>query len=400
MDTLVRAGLLYPVTAPPVESGWLLLRGGRIVRMGGGAPPGADEVMDFPGCLVMPGLVNAHCHLQFTAARGTMPRGDFMEWVAAVIAYSEKTSAGEIIRGVEEGMKELLAGGTTAVGDIFSDIAAATAVMRGPLRAALFAEAVAPQPARAAQAHDAAVKLAQSVAESGGRAGLSPHGPHTAAPALFSSLARHAGERGMPLMSHVAETPEERRFIEKGEGPFRALLRKRESLIDDFHGYGKSPVMLIREQGALRRLLAAHLNEVDEEDIAALAAAKAIPVFCPGSSRWFGRKKIMPLDRFIEAGLAPCLGTDSAASNNSLSMLDELRAAREYFPAVPPERLVEAATINGARALGLECGALEAGRWADIAVFPARGGLMLDALFTAGKASFVMVGGTALRNSA
>lgn len=400
MDTLVRAGILYPVTSPPVENGWLLVRGGRIARVGGGAPPGADTVMDFPGCLVMPGLVNAHCHLQFTAARGTMPRGDFMEWVAAAIAYSAKASGGEIMRGVEEGMEELLAGGTTAVGDIFSDMAAATAVMRGPLRAALFAEAVAPHPERAAQAHDAAVKLAQSVADAGGHAGLSPHGPHTAAPALFSSLARHAGERGMPLMSHVAETPEERLFIEKGGGPFRALLQKRGSLVDSFAGYGVSPVTLLAHGGVLNSLLAVHLNEVDEEDVTALAAAKAIPVFCPGSSRWFGRKKVMPLDRFIEAGLAPCLGTDSAASNDSLSMLDELRAAREYFPAIPPERLVEAATINGARALGLECGALEAGRWADIAVFPARGGSTLDALFTAGKASFVMVGGTALRNSA
>ena len=400
MDTLIRAGMLYPVTSPPIENGWLLTRNGRIAGIGGGPPPVAAEVMDLSGHLVMPGLVNAHCHLQFTAARGIMPRGDFMEWVAAAIDHSAKTPAAEIARGVEEGMEELLAGGTTAVGDIAGDTAAAAAVMRGPLRAVVFAEAVAPHPARAEQAFHAAVSLAQSVAASGGRAGFSPHGLHTATRELFSSLARLAGERGMPLMSHVAETPEERLFIEKGEGPFRALLQKRKALMDGFGGYGKSPVMLIKEYGALECLLAAHLNEVDDEDVAALIASKAIPVFCPGSSRWFGRKKVMPFGSFIEAGLAPCLGTDSAASNDSLSMLDELRAAREYFPAVPPERLVEAATVNGARALGLECGALEAGRWADVAAFPRRGGPPLDALFAARTASFVMVGGAVVRETA
>ncbi len=400
MDTLVRAGMLYPVTSPPIENGWLLLRGGRIARIGGGEPPRADGVIDLSGHLVMPGLINAHCHLQFTAARGTMPRGDFMEWVAAAIAYSSKTSVDEMLRGVEEGVEELLTSGTTAAGDIVSLPAVAAKVARSPLRTVLFVETIALHAAGEEAAWRQCLALLESAKNAGGRIGLAPHGPHTVAPQYFSHLFQYAREEGIPITSHVAESPEENIFIAKGEGPFRALMNERGALVDSFNGCGKSPVMLIREQRALERLLAAHLNEVDEKDIAALIAAKAIPVFCPGSSRWFGRKKVMPLDRFIAAGLAPCLGTDSAASNDSLSMLDELRAAREYYPTIPVERLVEAVTINGARALGLECGALETGMWADIAAFPPCGGSPLDALFAAKEASFVMVGGKVIRNIA
>lgn len=400
MDTLVRAGVLYPVTSRPVENGWALLHGGRIVRIGGGAPPRADEVIDLSGHLVIPGFVNAHCHLQYTAARGTMPCGDFMEWVRAAIAYSSRTPEDAILRGVEEGMEELLASGTTTVGDIVSLPTVALKVARSSLRALVLVETIAPHGNGEERAWPQCRALFELARNAGGHAGLAPHGLHTVDPRYFSTLYRYAREQGIPITSHVAESPEESLFINKGEGPFRALMQERRAVVDGFSGYGKSPVMLIREQGALESLIAAHLNEVDEKDIAALIAAKAIPVFCPGSSRWFGRKKVMPFDRFIEAGLAPCLGTDSAASNDSLSMLDELRAAREYYPAIPLERLVEAATINGACALGLESGALETGRWADIAAFPVRGGMPLNALFAARDAAFVMVGGNVIRNIA
>lgn len=400
MDTLVRAGMLYPVTSPPIENGWFLLRGGRIARIGGGVPPRADEVIDLSGYLVMPGLVNAHCHLQYTAARGTMPRGDFMEWLKAAIAYSLKIPEDEMLRGVDDGMEELLASGATAVGDIVSHPAVAAKVARSSLRAVVLVETIAPREAGEEAARRQCHVLMEQVKKAGGRAGLAPHGPHTVIPQYFSALSRYAREQAIPITAHVAESPEESLYINKGEGPFRTLMQERGSLMDSFNGYGKSPVMLIGERNALEGLIAAHLNEVDEKDIAELIAAKAIPVFCPGSSRWFGRKKVMPFDRFFDAGLAPCLGTDSAASNDSLSMLDELRAAREYYPNIPLERLVEAATINGARALGLECGALETGRWADIAAFPARAGLPLESLFAARKAGLVMVGGNVIRNIA
>lgn len=400
MDTLVRAGILYPVTSPPVENGWLLLRDGRITGIGGGAPPHADKVIDLTGHLVMPGFVNAHCHLQFTAARGSMPQGGFMEWVQAAIAYSSKIAVDEMLRGVEQGVAELLSSGTTAVGDIGGHPAVAGKVARSSLRAVLLVETIAPGVKDEEAAWRNCLGLLDLVKNAGGQVGLAPHGPHTVSPRYFSNLSRYARDQNIPITSHVAESPEEALFINKGEGPFRALLRQRGALAEGFNGYGKSPVMVIKEQGALKRLIAAHLNEVDEVDIAALIAAKTIPVFCPGSSRWFGRKKVMPFDRFIEAGLAPCLGTDSAASNDSLSMLEELRAARGYFPTIPAERWVESATINGARALGLECGALETGRWADIVSFPARGGSPLDALFAAKEASFVMVGGDIIRNIA
>ncbi len=376
------------------------MRGGRIVRFGGGAPPRADGIIDLAGYLVMPGFVNTHSHLQFTAARGKMPNHDFIEWVRAAIAYSSKISVNEMLRGVEEGVEELLASGTTAVGDIASHPTVAEKVARSSLRAVVFAEALAPNETGGEQAWRHCLDFLEVARNAGGRVGLAPHGPHTVAPQLFAAFFRYARERDIPITSHVAESPEENRFIGTGEGPFLDLLQNRGTLANGFNGYGKSPVMLIRQQGALRHLIAAHLNEVDEEDVAALVAEKAIPVFCPGSSRWFGRKKVMPLDRFFEAGLAPCLGTDSAASNGSLSMLDELRAARGYFDSIPLERLVEAATMNGARALGLECGALEPGRWADIAAFPVRNGLPLDAVFTAKEAAFVMVGGKVMRNTA
>ncbi len=400
MDTLIRAGMLYPVTSQPIENGWLLLSNGRIVRIGSGPAPRTDETIDLTGHLVMPGFVNAHCHLQFTAARGTMPSGDFIEWVRAAIAYSSNISLDGMLRGVEEGVEELLASGTTAVGDIASHPAVAEKVTRSFMRTVVFAETIAPDEKSGDPAWRLCLDLLNLVRNNGGQAGLAPHGPHTVAPQYFAALFRYAHEQGIPITSHVAESIEEKRFIASGDGPFRALMHNRGALADDFRGHGKSPVMLIQQQMALRQLIAAHLNEVDDEDVAALVAANAIPVFCPGSSRWFGRKKVMPLDRFFEAGLAPCLGTDSAASNGSLSMLDELRAARGYFGEIPLGRLIEAATINGARALGLDCGAFEPGLWADISAYPLQNSLRLEAVLAAKEAVFVMVGGKVARNTA
>jgi cytosine/adenosine deaminase-related metal-dependent hydrolase len=109
--------------------------------------------------------------------------------------------------------------------------------------------------------------------------------------------------------------------------------------------------------------------------------------------KWFKREKVMPLDKMLAEGLRPALGTDSLASNNSLSMLDELRTAKEYFPAIPREKFIEMATVNGAKALSLNCGAVEPGMDADLIAFRGGGGDAVDTVFKADRADIVLLSG-------
>jgi cytosine/adenosine deaminase-related metal-dependent hydrolase len=153
-------------------------------------------------------------------------------------------------------------------------------------------------------------------------------------------------------------------------------------------------VRLLGDAGILKNALAVHLNTADESDMGVLVANRTAPVFCPGSSSWFGRQKVMPLDAMFEAGMRPAIGTDSLASNHSLSMLEELRLAVGYFPSIKRGMLMEAATLNGARALGLNCGSIEKGRRADIISFNGEDfGGRLDSVFGAKRPEFVMING-------
>ncbi|MBI5179363.1 MAG: amidohydrolase family protein [Nitrospinae bacterium] len=399
MDMLIKAGLVYPVSSPPIPNGHIAIEGGRIRAVGGAADFGSSSsgpVIDLSGHIVMPGFVNAHSHLQFASARKKFhPDSGFVDWIRQVIAFSRAVPAREREEGMRAGIAEMLASGATAVGDIVSDPEFAKPFVTAKIRSVVFIESIAPDPAEAQTIAENVMGQVDTLSQMGLKAGISPHAPHTVSGALFKLLAKGAHALPLKLTSHVAESAEEDEYIRNGAGPMSAFFEERG--IPLANAKGMSPVRLLDSYGALDGLVAAHLNLLDENDLQLLEKRHAAPVFCPGSSRWFGRERVMPFDRMIQMGLRPALGTDSLASNGALSMLDEMRSAAVYFPAHDREKIIEAATLNGALALGLDCGSIVPGKFADLIAFRWDGRENpVEVIFSATRPDFVMIGGTAV----
>jgi cytosine/adenosine deaminase-related metal-dependent hydrolase len=395
MKILIKAGWVCPVTSPPIKNGFVLVNGGLIEAVGERKEAGAHEYereLDFSGRVLLPGFVNAHSHLELSGLRGRRYGGSFIEWIETVINHTSHTSPAVRRKNMEMGIREMAASGITAVGDIVSTAEMAAPLLASSMKSVLFAEAIAPLPSEAESTADNVERELEKIHSLGGRGGISPHAPHTVSERLFIRLKKTAGERAVPFTTHLAETKEEVEYIRDGRGPLRDFLEKRGRLPDGFEGTGESPVSFLNQCSVLGGTLAVHLNRLEEGDVELLSSAGAVPVFCPGSSKWFGRERLLPLEELLEAGLKPAIGTDSLASNSSLSMLDELRTAAGYFPKIPREIFIRMATVNGARALGINGGAIEKGKAADLIAFRMTGSRdPFDALFSAEKADFVLI---------
>jgi cytosine/adenosine deaminase-related metal-dependent hydrolase len=397
MTTLITSKILVPVSAAPIQNGAVLINGGKIEAVGKTSSfreGNFKRVIDLTEDIVMPGFVNAHSHLQLSAAKGKIRRGtSFVDWLRGVIAFNSSAAEEEVLKGMRDGIEEMMLTGTTSVGDISGNPLFLKAWAGTKLNVVAFAEAIAIREEDAENAENKVRGIIKSVRENMLIAGVSPHSPFTVSESLFKRLNRIAVIDRIPIMVHLSETAEEDEFVRDATGDISLLLDER-GIKNGFKPRSVSPVRLLENYGVLDGIIATHLNMVNSEDIELLAKRNVVPVFCPGSSAWFGRRKVMPMAEMLKAGLSPAIGTDSLASNESLSMLDEIRSAARYFPAIEREQILAAATLNGAKALGLECGSLEKGKNADIISFKAdMDGNWLDTVFNARSPNFVMIEG-------
>jgi len=200
------------------------------------------------------------------------------------------------------------------------------------------------------------------------RCGLSPHSSYSVAPQLIQSAYHLAEANKLPLAMHIAETIEELEFIEKGEGAFRQLLEDRDKWEPEWKPQQTSPIKYLESLEVLRDITGIHLNHINDEDIRIVKKNNMSVVCCPNSNRWFQRESSYSLVKLLKNRINVALGTDSLASNEALNMFEELILMRKQFPDISDETLIQMATINGARALGLEkeVGSLKTGKRADI----------------------------------
>jgi cytosine/adenosine deaminase-related metal-dependent hydrolase len=215
--------------------------------------------------------------------------------------------------------------------------------------------------------------LRQNVNEGGmTKLGLAPHAPYSVSPKLFSEMRRLADKFSCPLSSHVAEFPEELKFLQDGSGCVKDLLEERGMYDNGWSPPDSSPAQYLDSMGVLDSLVAIHLNLADA-DLGLLKSKKVKAVFCPQSTRWFRRDKFMPVRELLDLGMVVGLGTDSLASSESLNFLDEIRAAEEILIDVSREELLRMATRGGAETVGMDCGVIDKGRPADLIGFRLRG---------------------------
>ncbi len=344
---------------------------GRIAALGPDAevprPPDAD-VATYPDGAVLPGLVNAHTHLELTALRGRAPEDDFFEWIQHVRRLKDSVDAAAYRRAAVEGLREAWRHGTTTVADTGTSGAAAHAIAELGGRGIYYHEVIAPDPAGADVALDALTAFLDGVPSATGlRCGVSPHAPYTVSPGLIQRAVALARDAGVPLAMHIAESPAESSFVTAHTGPFAEDWRARGLPLPP---QCRSPVTYLETLGVLGSdLLAIHAAQVDREDIAALRRAGAAVAVCPRSNRRHGHGD-PPLAALLRAGLRVGLGSDSVASVGTMDLLAEARAARE-LTGMGPEAALGLATLGGAAVLHMEheIGSLEAGKWADLCVF-------------------------------
>ena len=341
------AAWLFPVCGPPVRNGRVRCEGGRVVDVSR-----ADGAADLPTSAVLPATVNLHTHLELSDIPGPVGGGLPLDrWVEEVVRYRAfRGRTGDEPAATAMGYEETRGHGSAAVLDVAQRVE--------PRRPGVVAayEVLGLDPERASS------RLKSVLEQTGGAPeALSPHAPYSLAAAVRDDVVRLSADRGCLVATHLAESPAERRLLERGDGPFADLLRRMGVWREGVFG-GRTVAGELDALADAARLVVAHGNDLRPDEYERLARPDAAVAFCPRTHAFFGHGR-HPFAEMLAAGVTVGLGTDSRASNPDLSVWNEVRFLRASRPDVPPPALVEMATRNGAAAMGLSdrLGAVAAG---------------------------------------
>jgi cytosine/adenosine deaminase-related metal-dependent hydrolase len=372
----VRARWVLPIDGPPLGDGWVRAADGQITAVGQGPPPRGDgaSFRDLGDVAVLPGLVNAHTHLELSHLHGQIPPAPSMpEWIRAMLAARIRAAARPDL--VREAAVRAAAGmrdnGIVLVGDISNSLASIAVLAGIGLGGVVFHEVLGFNAADPeALVRDAWAKADRALADAAPRVPLAvsvvPHAPYSVSPALFATIA--AARRAAPLSVHLAESAEELAFLRDGTGGFRDLLEDLGSWTSTWTPPRLDPAAYLDDLGCLvPGLLVVHGVHVTDAALDRLRTAGATLVVCPRSNAWVGAG-LPPIARFYGSGVPVAIGTDSLSSSPSLSVFDELAELRRIAPEVSAASLLESATRVGAEALGLGAafGTLAAGKRAAL----------------------------------
>lgn len=342
--------------APPLRDGALALDGDRILACGA---RGEVEARHGPGerldAVILPALVNAHLHLELSHLAGMVPGGrGLVPWIEALVA--ERARGGAVEEGMARGAAALREAGVAAVGEVTNGLGSGPHLVREGIAGTLFHEIYGYTESRAGEA----LRRAEE-ARSGLGAPLpglfvapSPH-------AVYSTHLPTAAELlgAGPASIHLAEVPEERRFVAEAAGPFAELVLRLGLPPGALRPFGRSAVDAVAPWLGPETLVV-HAVDLDEADLAALRRSGATVVLCPRSNQHVSG--LLPdLPRLLAAGIPLAVGTDSLASSPSLSPLEELSALHVAFPDVAPARLL-ALAWNGSAVGAPAVGRLDAGK--------------------------------------
>lgn len=409
---LYTASWLYTPGRPPIAGGAVAVQAGRILAVG----PATELVMrfgpprsDFPNCVIMPGFVNAHTHLELTYFPAWRLRGGmdyhphrFVDWIVQLVKVRRGVKPEEVQESLKAGIAACLRAGTTSVGDIVTNPELLTGFAGSPLAGRFYLELIGHEPAlfetRLHAALAAAGKAAGAVLP-----GLSPHAPYTLASDLLPGIALASRQHGLPLSLHLAESPDEDRLLFDSTGPLADELYPLVGWQGSLPPARRTTPARFFDHGGLLgpATLAVHCVQLTPADAQLLKTRGVTICLCPRSNERLAVGRA-PVQLFKKLAIPLCIGTDSLASNDSLSLWDELRFALDaYGGALTPDELVQLATSGGAAGLGLmdQIGSLEEGKRADLQVVPLvgrvhnLGGNLAELLLQSGRPTTVLVGG-------
>jgi cytosine/adenosine deaminase-related metal-dependent hydrolase len=358
--SVLQARWVLPVGGPALERGWIASADGIVTSVGQGRPPAA--ALDLGSVAVLPGLVNAHTHLELSWLAGRIPpAGSFAAWLRTLIAARASASHADQaarLQAMKAAAARMRATGTVLVGDISNTLTSPAVLREAGLGGIVFHELLGFNVADPATlVRDAWGRVDMTMAGLPASPDAPPiggsvvgHAPYSVSPQLFETIARH--RRETPLTVHLGESAEELELLRSGQGALRRLLEDLGVWTDAWEPPASDPVSYIESVGYLQPgLLAVHAVKLQDEQLASLRRARAVVVTCPRSNMWVGAG--MPRVPHLYASRVPvAVGTDSLASAPSLNLFDELAELRRIAPDVTAASLLESATRVGAEALG------------------------------------------------
>lgn len=379
--TVYAAEWLISPGSPPLEGGGVAVADGVVIAAGDPhqlSRTYSAAIKEYPGCAILPGFVNAHTHLELTHFPAWRLRTNvdyhprrFVDWIIQLVKIKRGIRPEEIPASVAEGIRLCIESGTTAVGEILSSASLAGIYRASPLTGRLYFEVLGQDPVRFSTMLDTALRAAAEPVDRM-KSGISPHSPYTIAESFLPRIGSVAASGGLPLAIHIAESAAETAFIFDGTGPLAEELYP----FLDWKQYLSPPrrcssTELLDRAGLLTpNTLAVHCVHLTLADAEILKQRGTRVVICPRSNERLDVGRA-PLQLLKKLHVPLALGTDSLASNDTLSLWDEMRFALDTFPGeLTPEELIRMATMGGAEAIGLSAthGTLEPGKRADFQV--------------------------------
>ena len=324
----------------------------------------------FSAAAIIPGLVNAHTHLELTGLEGQVNDSEFAEWIGTLVRLKYRWAPLDFLQAARKGLHQSFEAGVTTVADTGDSGAPFEVLLEQGGSGIAYLEVFGPDPALADAQFDAFRARVQELKPRQTervRLGVSPHAPYSVSGPLYSRVARFAEEERLPMAVHIAESAAESALMEQADGPFARLWQRREIPLPSLPG--RTPLAWLDEHGVLgSRTLCIHVVRAEPDDITRLARHQCAVAHCPRSNRRHGHGDA-PLKQLLAAGLHVGVGTDSAASVHPVDLLAEARVA-QALGGLSADQALGLVMLGAARALDLdlELGSLALGKWADCAV--------------------------------
>lgn len=377
---ILRARWVLPISGEPIADGELVVEGEQIAEVRPRRDASGGDVLDFGDAILMPALVNGHCHLEYTALRGLNDRTPFFEWIRALVGLKARCPSEFWLPSAMLGAAELIASGVGFVADNTDSGASVEALARAGLHGRVYQEVfgIEPEPDDAAilrtltaklEAHQQTLRRYEASERIA--LGVAPHAIYTVRDSLMRALRQYASEQSLPLSIHAAESSEEVALARAGSGSFAEMFAERK--IPYLHPR-TPPIEYLHNAGVLAAdVQLVHATRAEPRELELMARAGVSVAHCPRSNARL-LTGIAPVYAMQRLGIPVTLGTDSAVSAGSLDLWEELRfaalAQRAASYAARPtwQEWVRMLTLDGAKAFGVDArlGSLEAGKSATL----------------------------------
>ncbi len=362
-----RARWIVPVDSPAIPGGVVTVRNGRIIAVGQTAA--GSPVRDLGDVALLPGLINAHTHLEFSLLERPLgqPGMGFAIWIAGVVEHRKQQIQQLMVetdgfqrfrrRSALAGLAESHASGVVAIGDIATPGWPRECFPASELNATIFLELLGLDASKHDHLMSMARSFVQDVQDTAGdvRPGLSPHAPYTASPQLVTSVCQLSATERFPVAMHLAESRDELEMLATKRGRMVEVLDGIGAWHPDVLPAVSAPRDYLQRLATAHRALVVHGNYLTPDEIQFLGQhrERMSVIYCPRTHAFFGHERY-PLLEMLTAGVRIAVGTDSRASNPDLKLLEELKLVAHQHPDVPPEQVLRMGTLSGAEALGID----------------------------------------------